>query len=75
MIKKWKLAKFIQLAFTALAGTVFFLALIVVPEFRTRIFTDRPLLFLCAVMWALMVVTVIFILVDLDCMIRWEKEH
>ena len=75
MINRMKRAKYVQLAFTALAGTIFFLALLIVPEFRTRVFTDRPLLLLCAVMWALMAATVIFILMDIECLIQWEKEH
>ncbi len=75
MIDRFKRTKYVQLALTALAGTAFFIVLIVVPGFRTRVFTDMPLLFLCAIMWALMVMTTIFILIDLERLIHWETEH
>ncbi len=73
-MKKAKREKYVQLAITAAAGIAFFLVLLLAPDLRDRLFLDRSLLSLCAIMWAFMIITIIFILVDLERLIRWEAK-
>ena len=62
--KRFKILKYIQLAFAVLFFAVYFLLLFLTPSLRTNIFTNKSLLMICALLWIFMLYTFLMLLFD-----------
>lgn len=74
-MNKFKKMKFMQLGVVIVAAVAYLAILCANPVLRSRVFTDKPLLMLCTMMWALLIVTLVFYLMDIHEMLKLEMDN